>query len=99
VLEFEEEVIDVSGHAESAALARIIPFDGDASKFVASHVELYPMKFPEKVKQIVEMFNANIFYTKVIHNEAELKGVPFMAPETGCGCSLIETFSYKAREK
>ncbi len=99
MLEFEEEVIDVSGHAESAALARIIPCDGDASKFVASHVELYPMKFLEKVKQIVKMFNANIFYTKVIHNEAELKGAPFMVPETGCGRPLIETFSNKARAK
>ena len=45
------------------------------------------------------MFNANIFYTKVIHNEAELKGAPFMAPETGCGRRLIETFSDKARAK
>jgi hypothetical protein len=99
VLEFEEKVIDVSGHAESAALARIIPFDGDASKFVASHVELYPMKFLEKCKQIVEMFHAHIFYTEVIHNEAELKGAPFMAPETGCGRSLVETFRYKARAK
>ena len=73
--------------------------DGDTRKFVASHVELYPMKFLEKIKQIVEMFNANIFNTKVIHNEAELKGTPFMAPETGCGRSLIETFSDQARAK
>ena len=57
------------------------------------------MKFLEKIKQIVEMFNANIFNTKVIHNEAELKGTPFMAPETGCGRSLIETFSDQARAK
>ena len=99
MFEFEEKVINVSGHAESAAFARIIPFDGDASKFVASHVELYPMKFFEKVKQIVEMFNAHIFYTEVIHNEAELKGTPFMAPETGCGRSLIEAFSDKPRAK
>ena len=99
VLEFEEKVIDVSGHAESAAFARIIPLDGDASKFVAGHVELYSMKFLEKIKQIVEMFDANIFNTKVIHNEAELKGTPFMAPETGCGRSLIEAFSDKPRAK
>ena len=72
MLEFEEEVVYVSRHAESAALARIIPLDGDAGKFVSRHVELYPMKFFEKIKKIVEMFNPNIFHTKVIHNEAEL---------------------------
>jgi hypothetical protein len=50
MLELEEEVIDVSGHAEPAAFARVIPLDGDASEFVASHVELYPMELLEEVK-------------------------------------------------
>jgi hypothetical protein len=40
VFELEEQVVDVSGHADAAAFARIIPFDGDTCKFVAGHVEL-----------------------------------------------------------
>jgi hypothetical protein len=47
VLEFEEKVSNVAWHAESAALAWIIPLDRDASKFVAGHVKLYTMKFLE----------------------------------------------------
>ncbi len=47
MLEFEEKVINVAWHAESAALAWIIPLNRDASKFVASHIELYAMKFLE----------------------------------------------------
>jgi hypothetical protein len=45
------------------------------------------------------MFDAHIFNTKVIHNEAELKGTPFVAPESRCGSSFIETFSNKMRSK
>ena len=47
VFEFEEEIINVAGHAESAALAWIIPLDRDASEFVAGHVKLYAMEFLE----------------------------------------------------
>ena len=47
MLEFEEKIINVAWHAESAVLAWIIPLDRDASKFVAGHIELYAMKFLE----------------------------------------------------
>ena len=66
------KVIDVPRHAEMTALAWIIPLDGDTSKLVASHVELDVVEFFEKVKKIVEMFNAHVINTKVIHNEVEL---------------------------
>jgi hypothetical protein len=40
--------------------------------------------------------SGSIFYTKVIHYEAELDGTPFVAPEARGGFSLIVTFSKKA---
>ena len=47
MLELDEQIVDVPGHAELAALARIIPVDGDAGKFVPGHVALDPMVFLE----------------------------------------------------
>ncbi len=47
MLELDEQIVDVPGHAESAALAWIIPVDGDAGKFVPGHVALNTMVFLE----------------------------------------------------
>ena len=47
MFELDEQIVNVLGHAESAALARIIPLDGDACKFVAHHVDLHTMEFLE----------------------------------------------------
>jgi hypothetical protein len=47
MLELDEQIVDVPGHAESAALVRIIPADGDAGKFVPGHVALDTMVFLE----------------------------------------------------
>ena len=45
------------------------------------------------------MFDSNIFYTKVIHYEAELDGMPFVVPEARGGFSLVVAFSKKAGSK
>jgi len=45
------------------------------------------------------VFDSNIFYTRVIHYEAELDGTPFVAPEARGGFSLIVAFSKKARSE
>jgi len=45
---------------------------------------------------VVEVFYSNIFYTKVIHYEAELDGTPFVVPEARGGFSLVVAFSKKA---
>jgi hypothetical protein len=71
MFELDEQIVNVPGHAESAAPARTIPFDGDACQFVTSHVELHTMEFLEELKEVVEILNANVFDSKVIHNEAE----------------------------
>jgi hypothetical protein len=45
------------------------------------------------------MFNANVFDTKVIHNEAELEWMPFMAPKTQSGSSFVEALSSEAQSE
>ncbi len=80
MFELDEEVVDVPRHADVAASASVVPFDVNAEKFVTCHVELHPMKFLEEVKEMVEVFNTLIFHTKVINDEAELDGLPFVAP-------------------
>ena len=72
MLEFEEKIVNVSRHADTTAAARIIPLDGDASKFVAGHVELDAMVFLEEIQEEIKVLDANVFDTKVIDNEAEL---------------------------
>ncbi len=39
------------------------------------------------------MFDSNTFYAKVVDNEAELEGTPFVAPEARHGGCFIESFS------
>ncbi len=90
MFELDEQVGNVPGHAELAVPARLIPFDGDACQFVTSHVELHTMEFLEELQEVVEMLNANVFDTKVIHNEVELKQTPCVAPETWRGSSFVE---------
>jgi hypothetical protein len=53
----------------------------DTRKFIAGHVELDPMEFLENVQEVVEVFNSDLFHSKVIHDEAELNGTPFVVPE------------------
>ncbi len=45
------------------------------------------------------MFDSNIFYTKVVDYEAELEGMPFVAPEARRGGCFIESFSKEAGTK
>ncbi len=47
MFELDEKIVNVPGHAELAALAKIIPLDGDACEFVARHVDLHTMEFLE----------------------------------------------------
>jgi hypothetical protein len=46
------------------------------------------MVFLEKGNEEVEMFNADVFDTEIIHDEAELERPPFVAPKPRSGlCS------------
>jgi len=57
---------------------------------------LNPVKLLENAEEVVEVFDSNIFYTKVIHYKAELDGMPFVVPEARGGFSLVVAFSKKA---
>jgi len=57
---------------------------------------LDPVEFPENVQEVVEVFDSNVFYAKVIHDEAELDRTPFVVPETRGGFNFIIAFSEKA---
>jgi hypothetical protein len=80
-----------------AAFARIIPLDGNASKFVSGHVILHTVEFFKMLQQKVEMFNANVFDPKVIHDEAKLEWLPFMVPKSWHGSSFVEALSNEAQ--
>jgi hypothetical protein len=45
------------------------------------------------------VFDSNIFYAKVVEDEAELEGMPFVAPEARRGGCFIESFSEEAGTK
>jgi hypothetical protein len=62
----------------------VVPFNVNTSKFIAGHVVLHAMEFLEDTKEVVEVFKAHLFNTKVIYNKTELDWSPFVAPETGC---------------
>ncbi len=96
MFEFDQEIVDVTRHADVAALASIVPFDVDTGKLVTCHVELHPMIFREEVQEMIEVFDTQVFNTKVIDNEAELDGLPFVAPETRSGSRFVVTFGLKA---
>ncbi len=45
------------------------------------------------------MFDSNIFYAKVVNDEAELEGTPYVVPEARRGGCFIESFSEEAGTK
>jgi len=57
---------------------------------------LDPVEFLENVQEVIEVFYSNVFYAKVIYDEAELDRTPFVAPETRGGFNFIIAFSEKA---
>ena len=95
MLEFNEKVFNVLWHTDATVTICIVPFDVDTGKLVPYHVELDSMKFIENIKEVIEVFYSDIFYSKVINNEAELDGMPFVVPEAMGGFSFIVTFSKK----
>jgi len=96
MFKLNEQVFDVTWHTDATVRVGIVPFDIDTCKLISGHVELDPVEFLENVQEVVEVFDSNEFYTKVIYDEAELDGMPFVAPESMGGLSFIVAFSKKA---
>ncbi len=94
--ELNEQGFDVTWHTDATASICIVPFNIDTRKLIAGYVELDPVEFLENVQEVVEVFDSDIFYAKVIYDEAELDRTPFVAPETRGGFNFIIAFSKKA---
>jgi hypothetical protein len=85
MLEFEKQRRYIAWHTDGAAVGSVVPFNVHASKFIAGHVVLHAMEFLEDAEEVVvEVFQAHVFDTKVVYNETELDGSPFVAAETRC---------------
>jgi hypothetical protein len=96
MFKLNEQGFDVTWHADATATICIVPFDSNTRKFINGHVELDPVKFLENVQEVVEVFDSDVFHTKVIYDEAELDGTPFVAPETRGGFNFIIAFNEKS---
>ncbi len=57
------------------------------------------MEFLEQIKEMVEVFDPNIFDPKVIYDEAELNGAPFVAPEAWGRINFIVPLGKEARSE
>ncbi len=99
MLKLNEQVFNVPWHTDATATICIVRFDINTHKLISGHVELDPVEFFENVQEVVEVFDSNIFYTKVVYNEAELDGMLFVAPEARSGFSFIVAFSKKAESE
>ncbi len=84
MLEFEKQHKYIAWHPDAAVAGSVVPFNVHASKFIAGHVVSHAMEFLEDTKEVVEVFQAHVFDTKVVDDEAELDVSPFVAPETKC---------------
>ncbi len=81
MLEFEKQHRYIGWHTDAAVAGSIFPFNVHASIFIAG---LHAMEILEDIKEVLEVFQAHLFDTKVVNNEAELDGSSFVAPETKC---------------
>jgi hypothetical protein len=96
MFELNEQGFNVTWHADVTGTICIVPFDMDTRKVISGHVELDPVEFLENVQEVGEVFESDLFYPKVIYDEAELDWTPFVVPETRSGISFIIAFSQKA---
>jgi hypothetical protein len=96
VFKLDEKVINVAGHTDATPASCAVPFDFNTHKFVAGHVELDPVELLENIAEMVEVFETNILHSKVINDETELDGMPFVAPKAQGGFGFVISFSKKA---
>jgi hypothetical protein len=84
MLEFEKQHRCIAWHTDAAAVGSVVSFNVHAGKFIIGHVVLHAMEFLQDTEEVVEVFQAKVLDTKVVYNETELDGSPFMASETRC---------------
>jgi hypothetical protein len=96
MFKLDEKVLNVAGHTDVTLASCVVPFDVDTCKFVAGHVELDTVELLENIVDLVEVSKPNILHPKVINNETDLDGTPFVAPETRGGFGFVISFRKKA---
>jgi hypothetical protein len=52
----------------------IIPFDIYACHFIPHHADLHTVVLLEKIEEMVEVFNSDVFDAKVVNDQAKLDG-------------------------
>ncbi len=92
MFKLDEKVLDVARHTNATPAGCIVPFDVNTRKFVAGHVELDPVELLEHIAEMVEVFEPNILHPKVINNETELDGTPFVVPEAWGGFGFVISY-------
>ncbi len=85
MFKLDEQVLHVARHTDATPVSCVVPFDVNTHKFVAGHVELDPVELFKNVAEMVEVFEPIILHPKVINNETELDGTPFVAPDARGG--------------
>ena len=70
--------------------------DVDARNFVARHIGLDLVVLFQEREEVVEVLNAHILNTKVIHNEAKLDRTPLVSPKTRSGVGFIVALFFQS---
>ena len=83
-------------HGEVACLFGIFPFEINAGKFSAFPISGDGVVWLEGFAQVVDMAIFDVFYTKIVNNEDEDYGAPFVAPHARVGGGLVVTWCFEA---
>jgi len=92
-----EKLLYVVLHSEAARASVVVPFEIDACILCAVPIDGNVMVFAEDSGQVVSVVFSHVFDPKIVNDEAEHDGPPFVAPEAGSGGSFVVTFLFKAR--
>jgi hypothetical protein len=89
VVVLDKESVNVVMHGEATGASSVVPGQVDAGIEVAMPVFGEVVVLLYDVMEVVGMLNADIFHTKVIYDEGEHDGSPFVSPEAGDGIKLV----------
>ena len=82
--------VDLTGHGEVNFVGLVIPINGDEAK-VACAIPVH-VAFIVLVEYCKEMFSVcfvGVLDAKIINNEREADGLPFVLPVSWCGGALL----------
>ena len=89
VIPIEAEVGDVYVHDKATCALGVVPIGIDTSVQVILPVFSDIIVFFESILKVVGMSVSDIFNTKVVDDDAEEYGAPFLAPKTRRGGALV----------